>query len=69
MTEFSRRMVESFKAFDQMEKIEPGFQLRPAFLRVRGLMLAMARANMPPQEQAKLEQEWDDAEGELFGRG
>ncbi len=68
MTAFSRGMVESFKALQQLEKTEPGFKVRPAFLRVKGLMLAMARATMPSQEQAKLEQEWDDAERELFGR-
>ena len=69
MTEFSRNTVELFKAFEQLEKTEPGFKRHPAFLRVRDLMLTMARANMPPQEQAKLKQEWDDAERELFGRG
>jgi hypothetical protein len=51
MTEFSRNTVELFKAFEQLEKTEPGFQLHPAFLRVKGLTLAMARASMPPQEQ------------------
>ena len=69
MTEFSRSMAESFKAFEQLEKTEPGFKLHPAFLRVKGLMLAMAGANLPAQKQAKLKQEWDDAERELFGRG
>ena len=68
MTKFSRSMVENFKAFEQLEKTEPGFKLHPAFLTVKGLMLAMARANMPPQEQVKLKQEWDDAEREPFGR-
>ena len=69
MTKFSRSMVESFKGFEQLEKTEPGFKLRPAFLRLKGLMLATARAHLPPHDQAKLKQEWDDAERELFGRG
>jgi hypothetical protein len=69
MTNFSRSMVEGFKAFERLEKTEPGFKLHPAFLRVKGLMLAMAEANLSAQEQAKLREEWDDAERELFGRG
>jgi hypothetical protein len=65
MTEFSRSLVEHFKF---MQKAEPGFRLHPAFSRMKELMLGLASAMSAPQEQKKLEQEWDDAERELFGR-
>ncbi len=61
-------VVEGFQKVEQLEKTEPGFKLRQHSYGVKGLMMAMAGANLPPQEQGKFKQEWDNAERERKSR-